>query len=308
MTVHTPLMPTSDEVGACVTWPRSMMWTSRGRVEYADRGTGMVLLSVHGTPGGGDQGLLLAEFFRANGFRLIAPSRPGYLGTPLASGRTPGEQADMLAAVLDALQVERAAVLGVSGGGPSTYLMAARHPDRVACLMQIASLSMPWSPPADFARSQRLMMSRLGNRAILWLFDNRPSLLGRLIGSPPAEDGRALREDPYRWAALRATLVTVGGKQSRRAGYDNDLKQFATLSPLQLQDITCPTLLVHGTADTIVPSAHLEHAAATIPAAEVHWIDQGTHLTGLGDDATHRRALDWLTTHAQTTNDTHPGS
>lgn len=297
MPAHTPLMPTPNDVAACMRWPRSVAWTGRGPVQYADRGTGSALLSVHGTPGGCDQGLLMAEFCRANGFRVLAPSRPGYLGTPLAAGRTPQEQADLLAALLDALHIERAGVLGTSGGGPSTYLLAARYPDRVSCLVQVASLAMPWSPSADFARGQRVTLSRLGNRVILWLFDNHPSLLGRLTGHQAGEQGRALREDPYRWAALRAIIATAGGKQ-RRAGYDNDLHQFATLSPLP-PAITCPTLLVHGTADTIVAPAHSEHAAAHIPGAEMLWINQGTHFSGLGDDATsYQHALDWLTAHA----------
>ncbi len=54
------------------------------------------MLVVHGSPGTYVQGLLMAELFRANGFRVVAPSRPGYSGTPLSTGRSTADQADAL--------------------------------------------------------------------------------------------------------------------------------------------------------------------------------------------------------------------
>ncbi len=59
-----------------------------------------MVLSVHGTPGGYDQRLGM------DGFRILAPSRPGYLRTPIDAGRTPREQADVYAALLDALSID----------------------------------------------------------------------------------------------------------------------------------------------------------------------------------------------------------
>ena len=53
------------------------------------------------------------------GFRVIVPSRPGYLRTPLTSGRTPGEQATLIAALLDTLGIERGALYAYSQGGAS---------------------------------------------------------------------------------------------------------------------------------------------------------------------------------------------
>ena len=94
----TPLRP--EDLRACLSHPSATIATASGPVEYADRGDGEPLLAVHGTLGGCDQGLVASEFFRVNGFRIIAPSRPGYLGTPLTTGRTPAEQADALAALM----------------------------------------------------------------------------------------------------------------------------------------------------------------------------------------------------------------
>lgn len=133
------------------------MATASGPVEYAERGDGEPVLAVHGSGGGWDQGLVGAEFLHVNGFRIIAPSRPGYLGTPLSTGRTFAEQGDALAALLDALAIDRVKVLAASGGGPATYEFAARHPDRVLRLVQIDSVCIPGRiPPARvFSRDSR---------------------------------------------------------------------------------------------------------------------------------------------------------
>lgn len=296
MSVESPLIPAGGDVTACSDWPRSIVQTSCGPVEYAERGAGMALLAVHGTPGGCHQGLAFADFFRANGFRVIAPSRPGYLNTPVDSGRTPQEQADLLAALLDELGVERAGVLGVSGGGPASYTLAARHPDRVSCLLQMSAISQPWTPARAAALQDRILMSRFGNWLFLWLFDNRPSLLGRLMSAAAEGDAPALPQEPFGRELLRCGIASF---RQRPVGYDNDTTQYAQLAPLPLAAIGCPTLVVHGTADRDVEPAHAQHAAAEILGAETHWIDQGTHLAAFVEDdvESYRICLEWLSEH-----------
>ena len=74
----------------------AMIETRLGRVECAVSGEGPAILLLHGAMGGCDQSLLLGRSALGNsGFRFIAVSRPGYLGTPLASGKAPEHQADL---------------------------------------------------------------------------------------------------------------------------------------------------------------------------------------------------------------------
>jgi len=105
-----------------------------GPVEYDEAGTGVPVLVLHGTPGGSDQGLAAARALDLDA-RVIAPSRPGYLGTPVTTGRSPAEQADAMVRLLDALDVEDAVVLGTSGGGMAAVELAGRHPARVRGLV-----------------------------------------------------------------------------------------------------------------------------------------------------------------------------
>lgn len=130
--------------------------TRMGSVEYTERGEAMPLLSLHGSPAAFENGLLIAEFARVNGFRMIAVSRPGYGGTPLGTGRTPVEQADALAALLDTLGLEQVAVVGMSGGGSAGYALAGAHPDRVCCLLQVESIALPAAAPRGRRRGLRL--------------------------------------------------------------------------------------------------------------------------------------------------------
>src|SRR6266576_2137593 len=57
--------------------------TRRGPIEYGFEGAGAPALVIHGAGGGYDQGLLLARTFAPSHLKAIAPSRFGYLGTPL---------------------------------------------------------------------------------------------------------------------------------------------------------------------------------------------------------------------------------
>jgi pimeloyl-ACP methyl ester carboxylesterase len=281
--------PTADDFRSCLTEPARLVETARGAVEYAERGEGPGLLSVHGSPGAHEQGLLLAEFFRVNGYRVIAPSRPGSSRTPLAAGRTPSEQADLLVSLLDALDIDRVAVMGSSAGGPSTYALAARHPERVSRLLEVAAACLPVS--ASWTnRIERLMFS---NRALvalqLWLVDRFPERALRMMGST----GPATPEEvATRAAFMRAMLESATDWPRLQVGNDNDEAQFAALAELPLGDITCPTLIIQGRGDRIaVP--HAEHAHAAIDGSELMWIEGGHPAFWLDLDA-QQRALSWL--------------
>jgi pimeloyl-ACP methyl ester carboxylesterase len=277
-----------------------------GPVQYAERGQGPAVLVVHGTPGGYDQGLVALEYASTE-IRLIAPSRPGYLGTPLDTGRTPAQQADALASLLDMVGIERIAVVGASGGGPSTYLLAARHPERVSCLVEIDSICLTDPKPNRLAMmAHRPTTLRLGQV----LVDRYPRVaMKALLGSTSTlnraartEQAQRIARDPDRVALMQAlTATTSRHAEQRQAGLLNDFTQFAAMGELPLAGITCPTLVVHGTADKDVPTQHATYAHATIPASELHWIPDGSHFGfWVNDDAeAHQTSvLSWLLAHA----------
>ena len=78
--------------------------------------------------------------FRSAGFRVIAYSRRGYHGSPSAGADAPGPQADDLASLLDALEIEVAHVIGSAAGGSTALDFALAYPDRTASAVIASSL------------------------------------------------------------------------------------------------------------------------------------------------------------------------
>lgn len=241
--------------------------TACGLMEVAIEGAGRPILVVHGTPGGYDQGLAAGRLLDLATFRIIAPSRPGYLRTPLETGRTPAAQADAVAALLDCLALPQVAVVALSAGGPLALELALRHPQRVSRLVlwqavtqrvAPADLDMtPGGPVPDF--SVWLVRVLLGQ------------LPGLLLGPGLHHPRLAARVWPVAAGALPLT--------HRLRGVINDIRQLAKLPDYPLCEISVPTLVVHGTDDSAVPVKHALHAAASIPGAKLVTAAGGDHAT-----------------------------
>lgn len=111
-----------------VTAGSRMVETRFGRGEYGDAGDGAPVLLVHGAGGGYDQGVFLGGLLLGEGFRLIAPSRFGYLQSQVPEDSSLEAPADALACLLDALGIDRATVVAVSAGGLPGLAFARRYP------------------------------------------------------------------------------------------------------------------------------------------------------------------------------------
>ena len=192
---------------------RRIAHTRLGPVEYQLVGTGPTILLSHGAPGGYDQGFLMTDIIAA-GFSVLTPSRPGYLGTPLYTGRTVEAQADALAALLDTLEIESVVVAGASAGGPIALQLALRHPQRVSALVMMSAVSEQYRPNTATS-STPLARIYLNNTSLvdvgMWLFD-------RFTARFPARSVRLMLQSLGTVAAnaalslgARAGVVIAGG-------------------------------------------------------------------------------------------------
>jgi pimeloyl-ACP methyl ester carboxylesterase len=274
----------------------SVVDTALGKVEFAELGNGggPPVLVVHGTPGGFDQGALMGRFLVRTGFRVIAPSRPGYLGTPLTDDNaTPDGQADLHVALLDELGIDRAAVLAWSGSGPSSYRLAAKHPERVHALAAAAAVSRKYEVEAT-TTDGFMFGTRAGNWLMRVLVKHAPDQVvqgeldseGDLTDEQLKERTKHVMADPDKSDFALGMALTVSTRAERHGGYENDLARLAEIDSLGLETITVPTLLIQGTVDIDVPPEYSRFAADTIPGAELVEIELGTHLgLYLSDDA-----------------------
>lgn len=265
--------------------------TAFGRIEYIDRGTGRPVLVLHGSPGGHDQGALMADFLVQAGLRAIVPSRPGYLGSELNElNRSIDGTADALAALMAGLGFDRYGLMCWSGGGPAAYRLALRHGEQLNALVALAAVSQryEWHPGGD----ERFMFgSVLGN----WILKiMREHAQRALVGATLASEGELSKSELETlvnevWAdeAKRRFVLdlagTVSWRGARKPGLDNDMAHFAAIGDLELQHIAVPTLLVHGRVDTDVLPAHSEFAAARIAGAQLQWVERGGHLAVFTD-------------------------
>jgi pimeloyl-ACP methyl ester carboxylesterase len=251
--------------------------------------------------GGWDQGLLVASDL-GDGFTIIAPSRGGYLGTPLASGQTPDEVADLIIALLDSLNIGAVGVMGVSGGGPTALAMALRHPQRVRALAMVAAISGHHEQP-ELTRKvwlTRILFSDLGGVVLdfpMWiLFRHMVHMAPRFVirrtfnaseAQPPkdvAERVNAVMQTPSQRQWLARLFDCCLPLSARKSGLDNDVAQFARLGVYPVQEIRCPTLVVHGRHDGNVPFSHARFVADGVPGAELFVAESCGHMIWMSDD------------------------
>lgn len=251
--------------------------TRYGPIEYATVGNGPAVLIIHGTPGGYDQGLLIANVLDNQDFTFIAISRPGYLRTSLRVGETPEAQGDAYVALLDALNIRSAVILAMSGGGPSALQFALHHPDRCRGLILVSALTQPPAPPTLTA-TQRAFQSVM-ERALTSDFGNWG--LSRLVRTLPTVaipyDPEARSSDPEQTELFLELYDTLFPVSLRLAGINNDVEQVNAMSAFPFSELSVPTLILHGTEDRNVPFATAEFAASVIPDAELVAIEDGPH-------------------------------
>ena len=103
---------------------------------------------------GFDQGLANAAELAGDGFRIIAPSRFGYLRTPVPQDASTVAQANAHAALLAELNIPSAVVIGVSVGARSAVELALSHPEKVAGLILVVPALYPPESPVSIDASR----------------------------------------------------------------------------------------------------------------------------------------------------------
>lgn len=263
----------------------SILQTPHGPVEVFQSGAGPALLALHGGMGGYDQSLLLARAALGDepDARVIAVSRPGYLGTPLRSRVTPEQQADLYAGLLDRLGVSTSLVIAVSAGGPSALQFALRHPSRCAGLILVSCCTGQLDVPPEVASRMPAMklMARLPWLIAImrWRLERNPLKSARRSIRDEALAARTLA-DPVAGPLLRELQSsTLRRLAERLPGTLNDIDQFSSLPPISVGPIEVPMLMIHGKADRVVPFAHGQRVADSAGLAELLAIDGGEHVS-----------------------------
>jgi pimeloyl-ACP methyl ester carboxylesterase len=268
-----------------------MIETKCGRIEYGDAGHGKPVLLIHGAGGGYDQGLLLGDLVLGEGFRLIAPSRFGYLKSPVPEDSSLEAQADAFACLLEALDIDRVTVAAVSAGGLPGLTFVRRYPERTAALVMIAAVSYTEHASSKGRKKEASINRIIGSDFVYWLAIRAArypllSLLGVskelqkvLTPTDMAQADRfleAMLPMSRRW---KGVLLD----QSRRIPPDVPLEQ-----------IKAPGLVIHARDDGLVDWSNGRHAAASVAGAEFMTLERGGHLLLGHYDAIRTRVVAFL--------------
>jgi pimeloyl-ACP methyl ester carboxylesterase len=196
-----------------------------------------------------------------------------YLGLPIHAPYSLQDMALDTLGVMDALDLAQVHVIGVSMGGMIAQRVALTAPERVLSLTSMMSTSGARGLPGPQAKVLRALVSRpmaQDEAAFLKHYEH----LFRVIGSP------AFPADPQE---LRERLL-----QGLRRGYhpEGNMRQMVAVAADStraelLRTLRCPTLVLHGMHDPLVPTACGQDTAQRIPGAR--WVG----IDGMGHDLSH---------------------
>jgi pimeloyl-ACP methyl ester carboxylesterase len=181
------------------------------------------------------------------------------------------ERMDDLHAVMDAVGSKRAALVGISEGGPMSLTFAAMHPDRTIALVLWGSFARVLHAP-DYPVG---MDETMVERSLRWVEKvwGTGQAAGALIFSAAAGDS-ALLELVGRAERSAATPATA--LAALRFGTACDIRDV-------LSAIAVPTLVVHRQGDPFVPLDLGRYLAARIPGARMLELPGDFHIGAAAD-------------------------
>lgn len=265
---------------------RLVIDSPHGPIELAECGDGPAVLFIHGAGGGFDQGLEIGCELLGDGYRVIAPSRFGYLGTALPDDASAEAQADAHLRLLDALQLDTVPVIGVSAGAPSAMQLCLRHPERCSALVLMVPLA--WAPdrtrpnaPSPFFLA--VLNTLTASDFLFWAATKtaRMTLLQTILGTPVDVYRNATAGERRNVDRMLDSMLPIS---RRAAGIVNDGRVADSLTRYDLEHLHVPTLMIsakdclYGTYES-----SLYTAQAMIDARFVGF-PAGGHLL-LGHDA-----------------------
>jgi pimeloyl-ACP methyl ester carboxylesterase len=273
---------------------RDLAWCERGVPG------GIPVFVFHGLPGSRLQRHPDESISTTLGARIILTDRPGFGLSAPQSGRTLADWPVDVARLADHLGIERFAIIGVSGGGPSVCACAAMLGDRITRAAVVSAVGPPGTMSGSILWLARLGFSVAPNAS--WALRMPIALSAGMVAQAPGQfidlmatqmsrTDRQILARPEVRAIMLEDLRECFRQGSR--GFTDDLHLTATDWPIDFSKTRCKVRLWHGSDDTLIPSVTLRALAGKFPAAEQ------TMLAGEGHYLIFdhwREILGWLVT------------
>ncbi|HEX8502421.1 MAG TPA: alpha/beta fold hydrolase [Pyrinomonadaceae bacterium] len=246
-------------------------------VAYDDAGRGEAFVLLHGFPF--DRSMWRGQVTELSATcRVVAPDLRGLGETPRGDATvTMGEMAEDVAALLDTLGVERAALGGLSMGGYVAFEFFRRFPRRVRALL--LADTRPQADADEARRTREENAQKVLRDGMAPLVD---SMLPKLL-SAATREGR-----PDVVERVRAMMLGIDPEGAAAA-----LRAMAARRDQTdlLAAIDVPTLIVVGREDSITPPADAEAMGAKIKGSRLVRLEGAAHLSNVEREEEFNRAL-----------------
>lgn len=258
------------------------------RIHYLDYGSGPTVLLVHG--GGAGSAVWFRQIAElSKRYRVIAPDNPifGLSSQPARPLAIAEATTGYLGSFLDAMQIDRASIAGLSMGGFAAATFASAHPDRVNRLALLDSAGLGRDLPWGFRLSSLPLLKYVLTQPQKWAHER--FFAASEVMNPGAEHNDAYLEYAYRVMTNDGHSLAVRKNMPMFAGVRG---QRNLLDDHELKSIKAETLVIWGRQDRFFPLSHADRAVKFIPnsrlkilenCGHVSLLDQPQQVTGLLD-------------------------
>ena len=233
---------------------------SYGKMTYIDEGKGEVILSIHGIFGGFDQAYETCKVFQEK-YRILAPSRFGYLYSDIKGKGTPKEQAEAYLELINRKGIDKVFLLATSAGGTVAFRFALDYPERTKGLILFSS-SLPYSEKPEkypeYAGPPQFLCYDYAMFLISPLFQ---SIMGMdrstIYGMLPIRERK-------KGVAIDAAITNIDMARN----YDE----------YRIEDLKVPILILHSKDDKLASFESAKSVLHRFPRYQLVSFDKGGHL------------------------------
>ena len=238
----------------------------QGTTRYLEAGNGWPVLLLHAFPLNADMWRPQLERL-VNGWRYIAPDLRGFGPERLTPAASMDDFADDVVALLDALEIEKATIGGLSMGGYVTFALLRRAPERFNAVVLADTRSTADTGDGRAARGK--MIDTLRSSGVAAVVDE---MMPKLLGETTRRERPQVADHVRDIALMNAAEGVAGAVAAMRDRPD---------STPQLARISVPVLLIVGEEDTLTPPTDSEAMRADIGRAHLVDIPRAGHLSNL---------------------------
>ncbi len=240
--------------------------TRYGPIEYRESGSGQPVVVFHG-----GQGSALNDTFDhvldLRRFRIIVPSRPGYLGTSLGTNGSAEATARLVHALVETLGTGPVGLISISLGARAAIAFGAQYPEMTRALVLSSPILGPYAPRGSLThRLARIFYNRWTEAATWWGTRLAFRLLPRTATRMFLRSITRRRIEPLTPRHIAVVRERIFSLRSY-AGLLVDLEQ--SVSETMIAAIQCPTLIQHSLNDPSISEDHPRLAARLIEGSEL---------------------------------------